>query len=96
MEFTGDLIVGTKKSKIPILYLDTCIMLELAKYAKGICDNSHKAEIGELFCLLPKLMQSGKLMELLHPALEMPYGKCYDGSDYCLTIQCRGNNKCPD
>lgn len=62
MEFTGNPIVGTKKSKIPILYLDTCIMLELAKYAKGICDNSHKAEIGELFCLLPQLMQSGKLL----------------------------------
>lgn len=62
MEFTGDPIVGTKKNKIPILYLDTCIMLELAKYAKGICDNSHKAEIGELFSLLTQLMQSGKLL----------------------------------
>ena len=62
MTFAIRPIVGTKKNSIPILYLDTCVMLELAKYANDKCTDSHKNEIGELFCLLPQLMKAGKIL----------------------------------
>ena len=62
MTFSSDPHVSVQRQGIPILYLDTCIVLELAKQATGKCTNTHQKEISELFILLPELMSAGKLL----------------------------------
>lgn len=59
----------TKNSK-PIVYLDTCLLIEFSKYENGNCDNSHKNEIGELYNTLVSLMSSNKIICVLGNQME--------------------------
>lgn len=58
------------KNTIPSVYLDTCIMIELGKFEKGICKNEHIKEIGELYEVLEKLKQKGVIICPLGNQLE--------------------------
>ena len=54
--------IEIKKNDIPIVYLDTCIMIELARYEQGRCMNEHKQEIGKIYDLLILLMRNNKIL----------------------------------
>lgn len=62
MLFTGSPDVVVKKNDIPMIYLDTFIMIELAKYSYGNCTDPHKEEIGEIFALLTQLLNAKKIL----------------------------------
>lgn len=51
-----------EKSKIPVVYLDTCIMLDLLKHKDGIYKNEYTKEIGELYDLLLELMCQKRIL----------------------------------
>lgn len=46
------------KSKMPVIYLDTCAMIELARFENGSSTNAHKHEIGVLYEILLALMRA--------------------------------------
>lgn len=50
------------KMKIPVIYLDTNILIELCKHEKGNCTDKHKDDIGKLYEKLVNLMQSKKIL----------------------------------
>lgn len=50
------------KRSLPAIYLDSCAVIELARYNYGICSCKYKNEIGELFNMLSSLMNSNKIL----------------------------------
>lgn len=54
--------IYVKRNKTPVIYLDSCAMIELARYEKGKCVNVHKQEIGELYALLPSMMREKHIL----------------------------------
>ena len=51
-----------KKLNIPVIYLDTCILIELSRYENGCCTNEYKDEIGRLYNILTDLMKNNKIL----------------------------------
>lgn len=51
----------SEKRTTPTVYLDSCAIIELARYKKGICTDAHKKEVGELFNVLSSLMQNNQV-----------------------------------
>lgn len=51
-----------KRNKTPMIYLDTCAMIELARYENGRCTDAHKQEIGELYDLLLSMMSEKRVI----------------------------------
>lgn len=51
-----------KRNKIPVIYLDSCAMIELARYANGMCTDAHKKEIGEMYALLTSMMREKQII----------------------------------
>lgn len=49
-------------SKIPVIYLDTCAMIELARFENGSSTNAHKQEIGVLYEILLELMRAKRIL----------------------------------
>ena len=58
------------KNSIPIIYLDTCILIEFSRYENGNCDNVHKNEICELYNTLVSLMKSNHIICVLGNQME--------------------------
>ena len=54
--------VRIQKNSIPIIYLDSCILIELARYASGQSSNAYKREIGELYDVLISLMRQKRIL----------------------------------
>ena len=54
--------IYVKGKTIPTIYLDSCAMIELARYENGKCTDAHKHEIGELYDVLPSLMREKKII----------------------------------
>lgn len=54
--------IYVKRNKTPVIYLDSCAMIELARHEKGKCTDAHKQEIGELYALLPSLMRDKRIL----------------------------------
>jgi hypothetical protein len=54
--------IAITKRQIPVLYLDTCALIELAKYEKGCCTDAHSNLIGELYNKVSLMMQTRKIM----------------------------------
>ena len=52
--------IAITKRQIPVLYLDTCALIELAKYEKGCCTDAHSNLIGELYNKVSSMMQTKK------------------------------------
>ena len=52
--------IAITKRQIPVLYLDTCALIELAKYEKGCCTDAHSNLIGELYNKVSSMMQAKK------------------------------------
>lgn len=67
-EVKPDIIIT--KNSIPIIYLDTCLLIEFSKHENGNCDNSHKKEIGELYNILVSLMSSNQIICVLGNQME--------------------------
>lgn len=59
-----------KKNSTPVIYLDTCLMIELSKHEQGRCTDKHEEEIGELYKKLLALMQSEKIICVLGNQME--------------------------
>lgn len=51
-----------KKLNIPVIYLDTCILIELSRCENGCCTNEHKDEIRCLYNILTDLMKNNKIL----------------------------------
>ncbi len=51
-----------KKLGIPVIYLDTCILIELSRYKNNCCTNERKDEIGKLYNILTDLMKNNKIL----------------------------------
>lgn len=51
-----------KRNTVPTIYLDSCAMIELARYENGKCSNAHKQAIGELYNVLSFLMRGKKIL----------------------------------
>lgn len=51
-----------KKNRMPVIYLDTCIMLDLLKYKDGTYKNEYIQEMGELYDLLLELIRQRKIL----------------------------------
>ena len=65
-------IIHIKKSEIPMVYLDTCIMIELLRYENGVCKSEYYKEIEELYDILAKLIGKKKILcPLGHQLIEM-------------------------
>lgn len=63
-------------NKIPIIYLDTNALIELSRYEKGCCNNTHLNEIGELYYMLLRMMQEQRILCVLGNQLEeMGFGE---------------------
>ncbi len=58
------------KNTTPVIYLDTCLLIELLRFENGCCDNAHKQEIGELYDMLLTLMESKKIICVLGNQME--------------------------
>lgn len=58
------------KNPIPIIYLDTCLLIEFSKHENGNCDNSHKDEISKLYNTLVSLMSSKQIICVLGNQME--------------------------
>lgn len=54
--------IKIQKNQIPILYLDTCALIEFSKYMHSKCTNEHKRELGELYDTLLSLMQQKRIL----------------------------------
>lgn len=62
MEFFYIPDIYVKRNKTPVIYLDSCAMIELARYEKGKCTDAHKQEIGELYALLSSMMRDKRIL----------------------------------
>lgn len=62
--------VSILKNPIPVIYLDTCLMIELSKYDQGHCTDKHKLELGELYDKLLALMKSNQIICALGNQME--------------------------
>ena len=51
-----------KKNKIPVIYLDTCLLIELSRYEKGKCTDVHSQHIGKLYDILLSLMRENRIL----------------------------------
>lgn len=58
------------KNPTPIIYLDTCLLIEFSKYENNCCDNAHKREIVELYETLVSLMKSKRIICVLGNQME--------------------------
>lgn len=58
-------IVEVSKYSTPIIYLDTCLLIEFSKYKNGRCDNTYKKDIADLYELLISLMKSNRIVCVL-------------------------------
>jgi len=56
-----NIIVNIQKHPIPIIYFDTCFLIEFSKCKQGRCTDSHKEEIEELYNLVTNLRLQKKL-----------------------------------
>ena len=54
--------VCVRKHIMPTIYLDSCAMIELARYKNGKCIDAHKKEIEELYALLASMMQEKRIL----------------------------------
>jgi len=54
--------IRISRMKIPVIYLDTNILIELCKYQKGRCTDKHKDDIGSLYEKLVGLMQTNRIL----------------------------------
>ena len=54
--------INIEKNKIPVIYLDSCLLIELSKYEKGVCTNEHIQSIGRLYDVLISLMQENRIL----------------------------------
>lgn len=54
--------VCVRKHIMPTIYLDSCAMIELARYKNGKCTDAHKKEIEELYALLVSLMKEKRIL----------------------------------
>ena len=54
--------VRIQKNHIPILYLDSCILIELARCVSNHSSSTYKQEISELYDVLISLMRNGKIL----------------------------------
>lgn len=50
-----------KENVIPVIYLDTNVMIEFSKCAQDKCTDSHKDEIGRLYDMLRCMMKDGQV-----------------------------------
>ena len=57
-----DSLINFQKNTIPVMYLDSCAIIEFARYNKGYCSNVHKSESAELYNLLLDLMRKRKIL----------------------------------
>lgn len=64
MDNMHKLKIAITKRQIPVLYLDTCALIELAKYEKGCCTDAHSNLIGELYNKVSSMMQTKKFCVL--------------------------------
>lgn len=53
------------KHSTPIIYLDTCLLIEFSRYKNGCCDNSYQKDIAELYETLLSLMKSNGIICVL-------------------------------
>ena len=51
-----------EKKIVPSIYLDSCVMIEFAKFQRGKCTNKHEREIGELYVVLTSLMHKKQIL----------------------------------
>lgn len=51
-----------KKTKIPVIYLDSCILIELSKYEQGKCTDVHAESIGKLYNTLVPLIRENRIL----------------------------------
>ena len=58
------------KYPVPVIYLDSCIMIEFSRYCMGRCTDSHIKDIEELYKLLSFKMKNRKLLCPLGNQLE--------------------------
>lgn len=58
------------KNSRPILYLDTCVLIELSRYEKGVCKNEHIDKIGALYNFLVTAMREKRILCVLGNQLE--------------------------
>ena len=58
------------KNSVPVLYLDTCMLIELSRYEKGCCKNEHVDKIGALYDSLLTLLRQKRIMCVLGNQLE--------------------------
>lgn len=68
MYFKPNIVI--KKNAIPIMYLDTNIMIELSKHEDGQCTNCYAQQVEQLFDLLRSLTASGKIICALGNQME--------------------------
>ena len=54
-------LVRIQKASTPMLYLDTCAMINLARYEVGCCTDTHKESIGKLYDILKSLMAERRI-----------------------------------
>ena len=54
--------VNVEKDKTPCIYLDTNAMIELSKHKRGVCTDSHKQKIGELYDMLTTLVREKRIL----------------------------------
>lgn len=54
--------VYIQKNKIPVIYLDSCLIIELSRYEKGKCTDIHIQNIGKLYEVLLSLMRKNRIL----------------------------------
>lgn len=62
MNYFEHINVKIEKNTIPIIYLDTNIMINLSRYEKGIYKGSNIEQIGELYTILKANMEKKKIL----------------------------------
>lgn len=77
MDAHKTLQIRMKKISTPAVYLDTCILLELAKIENGKCKSEHRKELEKLYLLLKQKMQQGRILcPMGNQLVEMGSTKC--------------------
>lgn len=54
--------MAIKKFDLPVVYLDTNILVEMARYQKGKCCNSYKEEIADIYVVLIDKMKKREIL----------------------------------
>lgn len=70
MDYIQIPVMHVKRNTIPIIYLDSCAMIELARYEDRKCTDTHKQELGELYELLPSMMREKRILSPLGNQLQ--------------------------